>query len=109
MLVLAVAGNTNPLYTFSSHHSLQLRNRFSSDKVAEISYASMDMSVSVGLPSLTSFTAIQGKDCLIQKFRNSSVMLEHPTFRPKVFPDLLRPLSVLTPLDLHHRYWSRCW
>lgn len=29
-------------------------------------------------------TAIQGKDCLVQKFRNSSVMLEHPTFRPKV-------------------------
>lgn len=28
--------------------------------------------------------AIQGKDCLVQKFRNSSVMLEHPTFRPKV-------------------------
>lgn len=29
-------------------------------------------------------TAIQGKDCLVQKFRNSSVMLEHPSFRPKV-------------------------
>ena len=28
--------------------------------------------------------AIQGRDCLIQKFRNSSVMLEHPKFRPKV-------------------------
>ena len=28
--------------------------------------------------------AIQGKDCLIQKFRNSSVMMEHPSFRPKV-------------------------
>ena len=28
--------------------------------------------------------AIQGKDCLVQKFRNSSVMLEHPSFRPKV-------------------------
>ena len=28
--------------------------------------------------------AIKGKDCLVQKFRNSSVMLEHPTFRPKV-------------------------
>ncbi|KAF7505790.1 hypothetical protein GJ744_000461 [Endocarpon pusillum] len=43
-------------------------NRFSSDKVAEISYAT-----------------IQGKDCLVQKFRNSSVMLEHPTFRPKIY------------------------
>lgn len=29
-------------------------------------------------------TAIQGRDCLIQKFRNSSVMLEDPSFRPKV-------------------------
>ena len=28
--------------------------------------------------------AIQGRDCLIQKFRNSSVMLEHPLCRPKV-------------------------
>ncbi|KAL8985183.1 MAG: hypothetical protein Q9205_001060 [Flavoplaca limonia] len=43
------------------------RNRFNSDKVAEVSYAT-----------------IQGKDCLVQKFRNSSVMLEHPSFRPKV-------------------------
>ncbi|KAL4877640.1 hypothetical protein BJY04DRAFT_209739 [Aspergillus karnatakaensis] len=28
---------------------------------------------------------MQGKDCLVQKFRNSSVMLEHPSFRPKIF------------------------
>ncbi|KAK5061355.1 hypothetical protein LTR84_007897 [Exophiala bonariae] len=42
-------------------------NCFNSDKVAEISYAT-----------------IQGKDCLVSKFRNSSVMLEHPAFRPKV-------------------------
>ncbi|KAF9892202.1 hypothetical protein FE257_002608 [Aspergillus nanangensis] len=41
-------------------------NCFNSDKVAEVSYAT-----------------IQGKDCLVQKFRNSSVMLEHPSFRPK--------------------------
>ncbi|KAH0538723.1 hypothetical protein FGG08_004675 [Glutinoglossum americanum] len=26
---------------------------------------------------------MRGKDCLVQKFRNSSVMLEHPSFRPK--------------------------
>ncbi|KIW71261.1 hypothetical protein, variant 1 [Phialophora macrospora] len=43
-------------------------NCFNSDKVAEVSYAT-----------------IQGKDCLVQKFRNSSVMLEHPAFRPKLF------------------------
>lgn len=34
--------------------------------------------------TLTALLAIQGKDCLVQKFRNSSVMLEHPSFRPKV-------------------------
>ncbi|KAJ9612200.1 hypothetical protein H2200_003797 [Cladophialophora chaetospira] len=43
-------------------------NCFNSDKVAEVSYAT-----------------IQGRDCLVQKFRNSSVMLEHPDFRPKLF------------------------
>ena len=43
-------------------------NCFSSDKIAEVSYAT-----------------IQGKDCLISKFRNSSVMMEHPSFRPKIF------------------------
>ncbi|KAF5984853.1 meiosis mei2 [Fusarium coicis] len=44
-------------------------NCFRSDKVAEISYAK----------------AIQGKDCLVQKFRNSSVMLEAEHYRPKLF------------------------
>jgi hypothetical protein len=42
-------------------------NCYKSDKVAEISYAT-----------------IQGKDCLVQKFRNSSVMLEPAHYRPKV-------------------------
>ncbi|OBR13870.1 Meiosis protein mei2 [Colletotrichum higginsianum IMI 349063] len=45
-----------------------VRNCFKSDKVAEISYAT-----------------IQGKDCLVQKFRNSSVMLEAAHYRPKLF------------------------
>lgn len=31
------------------------------------------------------FPAIQGRDCLIQKFRNSSVMLEPTHYRPKVY------------------------
>ncbi|RFU74171.1 meiosis mei2 [Trichoderma arundinaceum] len=44
------------------------KNCFKSDKVAEISYAT-----------------IQGKDCLVQKFRNSSVMLEAPHYRPKLY------------------------
>ncbi|KAE8130965.1 meiosis protein MEI2 [Aspergillus pseudotamarii] len=51
-------------------------NCFNSDKVAEVSYAT-----------------IQGKDCLVQKFRNSSVMLEHPSFRPKVFHTGSGPLA----------------
>ncbi|KAG8532028.1 uncharacterized protein KY384_003664 [Bacidia gigantensis] len=50
-------------------------NRFNSDKVAEVSYAT-----------------IQGRDCLIQKFRNSSVMLEHPSFRPKLYRTGTGPL-----------------
>jgi len=41
---------------------------FSSEKVAEVSYAN-----------------IQGKETLIEKFRNSSVMDENPAFRPKIF------------------------
>lgn len=52
--------------------SNQKWHRFKSDKVAEVSYAT-----------------IQGRDCLIQKFRNSSVMLEPPHYRPKVFLSFL--------------------
>ncbi|WEW61862.1 hypothetical protein PRK78_007359 [Emydomyces testavorans] len=51
-------------------------NCFNSDKIAEISYAT-----------------IQGRDCLVQKFRNSSVMLEHPSFRPKLFYTGTGPLA----------------
>lgn len=50
-------------------------NKFNSDKIAEVSYAT-----------------IQGKDCLVQKFRNSSVMLEHQSFRPKIFYTQGHPL-----------------
>ncbi|KAI4603421.1 hypothetical protein KJ359_003231 [Pestalotiopsis sp. 9143b] len=52
---------------FVNKRGNQRWNCFKSDKVAEISYAT-----------------IQGKDCLVQKFRNSSVMLEVPQYRPKV-------------------------
>ncbi|KAL1304393.1 hypothetical protein AAFC00_003393 [Neodothiora populina] len=41
---------------------------FGSEKTCEVSYAT-----------------IQGQDCLVAKFRNSSVMLEWEGFRPKVF------------------------
>ncbi|KAI9661979.1 MAG: hypothetical protein M1831_002894 [Alyxoria varia] len=43
-------------------------SRANSDKVAEVSWATM-----------------QGKETLIQKFRNSSVMQEHPSSRPKLY------------------------
>ncbi|KAJ3029164.1 hypothetical protein HDV00_009710 [Rhizophlyctis rosea] len=42
--------------------------KFNSDKICLLSYAN-----------------IQGKEALIEKFRNSSVMLEHPSYRPKMF------------------------
>ncbi|KAG6004894.1 hypothetical protein E4U21_000621 [Claviceps maximensis] len=47
---------------------VEVRGNQRCDKVAEISYAT-----------------IQGKDCLVQKFRNSSVMLEAPHYRPKLY------------------------
>ncbi|KAI6247737.1 Meiosis protein mei2 [Erysiphe necator] len=50
--------------------------RFRSQKIAEVSYAT-----------------IQGRDCLIQKFRNSCVMLELPIFRPKLFYTFQDPLG----------------
>ncbi|KAI9000302.1 RNA recognition motif 2-domain-containing protein [Gaertneriomyces semiglobifer] len=43
-------------------------SKFNSDKVCTLSYANL-----------------QGKEALVQKFRNSSVMLEDPSYRPKVF------------------------
>jgi hypothetical protein len=46
----------------------EVRNRFHSDKICDISYAN-----------------IQGKESLIEKFRNSCVMDEDPTYRPKIF------------------------
>lgn len=45
-----------------------VRNRFHSDKICDISYAN-----------------IQGKESLIEKFRNSCVMDEDPSYRPKIF------------------------
>lgn len=53
---------------FVNSRGNQRWNCFKSDKIAEISYAT-----------------IQGKDCLVQKFRNSSVMLEAAHYRPKLY------------------------
>lgn len=57
-------------------------NCFKSDKVAEISYAT-----------------IQGKDCLVQKFRNSSVMLEPEHYRPKLYYTQNGPCPDLAGLE----------
>lgn len=57
---------------------------FDSDKVAELSYASKFSLIHFSCLLLMPSAAIQDRENLIQKFRNSSVMLEHPDFRPKV-------------------------
>jgi hypothetical protein len=66
-----------------------------SDKVAEVSYATM-----------------QGRETLVQKFRNSSVMNEAPASRPKVCPfrDVIEITLLINPAFLHQRsssVWSR--
>lgn len=83
MRELAIVGRLSVLNEFSNICWPDIRNRYNSDKVAEVSYASMRSSRCCMLSSLLC-SAIQGRDCLVQKFRNSSVMLEHPSFRPKV-------------------------
>ncbi|KAG8161846.1 hypothetical protein KVR01_008833 [Diaporthe batatas] len=57
-------------------------NCFRSDKIAEISYAT-----------------IQGKDCLVQKFRNSSVMLEAHHYRPKLYYTTNGPMPELAGIE----------
>ncbi|KAK0710905.1 hypothetical protein B0H67DRAFT_493421 [Lasiosphaeris hirsuta] len=66
------------LMFFVNARGNQRWNCFKSDKVAEISYAT-----------------IQGKDCLVQKFRNSSVMLEMPHYRPKLYYTINGPRAEL--------------
>ncbi|KAK1756242.1 RNA recognition motif 2-domain-containing protein [Echria macrotheca] len=63
---------------FVNARANQRWNCFKSDKVAEVSYAT-----------------IQGKDCLVQKFRNSSVMLEAPHYRPKLYYTCNGPMPEL--------------
>ncbi|KAI9593314.1 RNA recognition motif 2-domain-containing protein, partial [Syncephalis fuscata] len=54
--------------SFAMHHVGRRWNRFNSDKICRVSYAN-----------------IQGKQSLIDKFRNSSVMEKDATYRPKIF------------------------
>ncbi|ORZ33627.1 RNA recognition motif 2-domain-containing protein, partial [Catenaria anguillulae PL171] len=60
--------NVNAVITFAQRVVGKKWTRFNSDKVCMLSYAN-----------------IQGRQALIDKFRNSSVMDEHPSYRPKLF------------------------
>ncbi|GAO46074.1 hypothetical protein G7K_0317-t1 [Saitoella complicata NRRL Y-17804] len=61
---------TDPMHIlhFAEHRLGTKWNRFHSEKRCEITYAN-----------------IQGKDCLVEKFRNSSVMDHIEEYRPKLF------------------------
>lgn len=55
------------------------------NKLAEMSYASSWPALyPCATSNLTSYTAVQGKDALVDKFRNSPVILNTPDNRPKV-------------------------
>ncbi|CAN6617628.1 hypothetical protein TRVA0_007S00584 [Trichomonascus vanleenenianus] len=56
------------IITFAKARAGTKWNRFNSEKTCDMSYAN-----------------IYGKECLIEKFRNSSVMDQNPAYRPKVF------------------------
>ncbi|KAF9163214.1 hypothetical protein DFQ26_002810 [Actinomortierella ambigua] len=53
--------------SFAKAHVRQRWPRFNSDKICELAYAK-----------------VQGQDALVDKFRNSSVMKEDPSFRPMI-------------------------
>src|SRR5271169_3187572 len=89
---LASGQNGPPLFCWVQIDS---RNRFHSDKICDISYAN-----------------IQGKESLIEKFRNSCVMDEDPTYRPRIFhssgplkgqeQEFAPPALSLSPSSLPH-------
>ncbi|KAF9906020.1 hypothetical protein EC991_001102 [Linnemannia zychae] len=60
--------NTEVVTSFVRQHVGKRWGRFNSDKICNLSYAT-----------------IQGRRALIDKFRNSSVMEEEPSYRPKIF------------------------
>ncbi|KAF9920565.1 hypothetical protein FBU30_009572, partial [Linnemannia zychae] len=60
--------NTEVIASFIQQHVGKKWGRFNSDKICSLSYAT-----------------IQGRRALIEKFRNSSVMDEEPSYRPKIF------------------------
>ncbi|KAG0280995.1 hypothetical protein BGZ95_007521 [Linnemannia exigua] len=60
--------NTEVVASFLQQHVGKKWGRFNSDKICSLSYAT-----------------IQGRRALVDKFRNSSVMDEEPSYRPKIF------------------------
>ncbi|KAF8948612.1 hypothetical protein BGZ47_003876 [Haplosporangium gracile] len=60
--------NTEVVAAFVQEHVGKKWGRFNSDKICSLSYAT-----------------IQGRRALVDKFRNSSVMEEEPSYRPKIF------------------------
>ncbi|KAK3845936.1 MAG: RNA recognition motif 2-domain-containing protein [Linnemannia gamsii] len=60
--------NTEVVASFLQQHIGKKWGRFNSDKICSLSYAT-----------------IQGRRALVDKFRNSSVMDEEPSYRPKIF------------------------
>ncbi|KAF9098685.1 hypothetical protein BGX29_007474 [Mortierella sp. GBA35] len=60
--------NTEVVASFVKHRVGKRWGRFNSDKICGLSYAT-----------------IQGRRALVEKFRNSSVMEEEPSYRPKIF------------------------
>ncbi|KAF9958347.1 hypothetical protein BGZ72_000488 [Mortierella alpina] len=60
--------NADVIDSFVKAHVGKKWPRFNSDKICSLSFA-----------------AVQGRQALIEKFRNSSVMDEEPSYRPKIF------------------------
>ncbi|KAF9298269.1 hypothetical protein BGZ88_007303 [Linnemannia elongata] len=60
--------NTEVVASFVQQHVGKKWGRFNSDKICSLSYAT-----------------IQGRRALVDKFRNSIVMEEEPSYRPKIF------------------------
>ncbi|KAF9366589.1 hypothetical protein BGX34_000609 [Mortierella sp. NVP85] len=60
--------DTDAAMAFKKEHVGRKWSRFNSDKKCELAYA-----------------AIQGRHALIERFRNSSVMNQEPSYRPKIF------------------------
>lgn len=72
--------------TLGMSYLTSLRNKFNSEKVLDVTYASklIYLTHHSQLGLTTCPPDIQGIDQLVEKFRNSSVMDQDPSYRPKV-------------------------